>query len=302
MAEYPRKKLRKLQGHRGAALVAKFNAPGTYCMTGGQDKMVRLWNPHKERSEAGTNLVHEYHGHNYEVRDISILHDNTQFASCGGDRAVFVWDVVTSRIKVKLRHHESRVNAVAYNEEGNVLASGGYDRKVCLWDMMARSRDPIQTMADSKDSVTTVLVHGHEIICGSVDGTVLTYDIRMGRVHIDHLHSGVTALRMSGDGNCLLAGCMDSTVKLLDRSTGELLNTYQGHRSSDYRVGCAMSSDDAFVLAGSEGGEVFVWDLVDCSVAHKLRGHGVVVCDVAYHPKDSMAISAAVDGSVIVWK
>lgn len=281
--------------------MVSFNKPGSYCMSGGQDKAVRLWNPHKDAGDTATNLVHEYHGHNYDVRGIAILHDNTQFASCGGDKAVIVWDVMTSRIRAKLRHHDSRVNAVAYNEEGNVLASAGYDRKLCLWDLLSRSRDPIQTMTDAKDSVTAVLIQGHEIISASVDGTVLTYDVRMGKIHIDHLHSAVTSLQISGDGNCLLAGCIDNTVKLLDRSTGELLNTYSGHKSGQYRVGCAMSADDAFVLAGSEDGDVFVWDLVDCSVTHKLKGHRGVVCDVAYHPTKPIAVSSAVDGSIIVW-
>ena len=35
-----------LSGHRGAVMVVRFNKDGTYCMTGGKDKHVILWNPH----------------------------------------------------------------------------------------------------------------------------------------------------------------------------------------------------------------------------------------------------------------
>jgi WD40 repeat protein len=36
-----------LKGHQGAANVVKFNTEGAYCVSGGADKTLRLWNPFK---------------------------------------------------------------------------------------------------------------------------------------------------------------------------------------------------------------------------------------------------------------
>ncbi len=36
-----------LKGHQGAANVVKFNTEGAYCVSGGADKTLRLWNPYK---------------------------------------------------------------------------------------------------------------------------------------------------------------------------------------------------------------------------------------------------------------
>ena len=41
------------------------------------------------------------------------------------------------------------------------------------------------TLTDAKDSVSSVSVVGHEIIAGSIDGKVRTYDIRMGQIFVD---------------------------------------------------------------------------------------------------------------------
>lgn len=41
------------------------------------------------------------------------------------------------------------------------------------------------TLTEAKDSISSVSVVGHEILAGSVDGKVRTYDIRMGQVYID---------------------------------------------------------------------------------------------------------------------
>lgn len=69
----------------------------------------------------------------------------------------------------------------------------------------------------TQDSVTAVVVHHSDIIACSVDGTVRRFDMRMGRMYVDELHHPVTSCAISHDGQCLLAACLDSTLRLLDR-------------------------------------------------------------------------------------
>jgi mitogen-activated protein kinase organizer 1 len=51
---------------------------------------VILWNPFK-----GTLIKQYKHVQNYEVYDLAISADNSLFASVGGDKLVFIWDVKT---------------------------------------------------------------------------------------------------------------------------------------------------------------------------------------------------------------
>ena len=51
-------------------------------------------------------------------------HDNAKFASCGGDKVVFVWDVAAGTIIRRLQGHFGKINAVAFNQDAQVLASG----------------------------------------------------------------------------------------------------------------------------------------------------------------------------------
>ena len=60
---------------------------------------------------------------------MAIAPDNATFASCGGDRAAFCWDVTTGRVVRRLEGHAQRVNAVAFaGVEASVLASASYDQ------------------------------------------------------------------------------------------------------------------------------------------------------------------------------
>jgi WD40 repeat protein len=78
-----------------------------------------------------------------------------------------------------------------------------------------------------RDSVTSVLAAQFEILAASVDGTIRTFDIRKGRMLTDMVDTPVTSIALSNDTNCVLASCLDSRLLLLERGTGELLNTYE---------------------------------------------------------------------------
>src|SRR5690242_11101274 len=59
------KEVATLKGHTGSVLCVKFNGEGTYCMSGGTDKSLRLWNPHSAK------LIKSYLGHGWEVLDVA---------------------------------------------------------------------------------------------------------------------------------------------------------------------------------------------------------------------------------------
>jgi WD40 repeat protein len=55
--------------------------------------------------------------------------DNAKFASCGGDRAVFLWDVASGAVVRRLQGHFGKVYSVAFSGDGGVLASGEYGER-----------------------------------------------------------------------------------------------------------------------------------------------------------------------------
>lgn len=215
---------------------------------------------------------------------------------------MFYWDVTTGRVIRKFRGHDSEVNSVKFNEYDSVVVSAGYDRSIRAFDCRSQSSEPIQIIDTFQDSVMSVCLTKTEIIAGSVDGTVRTFDIRIGRELVDNLGQPVNCISLSNDGNCALACCLDSTLRLLDRSTGELLQEYKGHTCKSYKMDCCLTNTDAHVAGGSEDGFIFFWDLVDASVVSRFRAHASVVTSVSYHPKDCCMLTSSVDGTVRVWK
>ncbi len=51
-------------------------------------------------------------GHGYDVRDVAVSADNSRFASAGGDRQLFLWDVSTGKTVRKFGGHDGVINSV----------------------------------------------------------------------------------------------------------------------------------------------------------------------------------------------
>lgn len=51
----------------GGVLTVAFSSTGAYCMSGGQDRLVRLWNPHKGTLIKTYALQHGYDIHSVQM-------------------------------------------------------------------------------------------------------------------------------------------------------------------------------------------------------------------------------------------
>ncbi len=57
--------------------------------------------------------------------DLAVTDDNARFASVGGDKQVFYWDVATARTLRRWAGHLGRVNCVRFGGEGDSLVISG---------------------------------------------------------------------------------------------------------------------------------------------------------------------------------
>ncbi|XP_076028772.1 WD repeat domain-containing protein 83-like [Oratosquilla oratoria] len=284
-----------LECKQGAVRAVRFNVDGGFCLTCGSDKSVKLWNPHKRT------LLKTYSGHGYEVLDARGSSDNSLIASCGMDKSVMLWNVTTGQSMIKFRGHAARVNTLCFNEESTVVISGSVDGTIRIWDLRSKRKDPIQILDEAKDSIMSVAVSSYEILTASLDCYSRVYDIRNGQLSSNCLGESVSCSAFSGDGHCILSSCMDSTLRLTDKDTGELLSEYRGHTSKEYRVESCFTASDTHVLSGSENGYVYCWHLLNGTLTDRLEHKGShVVHSLSSHPTENLLLTATL-GQIWLW-
>ena len=98
----------------------------------------------------------------------------------------------------------------------------------------------------------------------SIDGTVRTFDIRKGELRVDTLlgQQPVTAVENSADDRLVLA-TLPKTVALMDKTTGEVLQTFSGFNNNQNVVlRATFTPDDRYVVLGDAVGDICIWDVL----------------------------------------
>ncbi|KAL4778122.1 WD domain protein [Aspergillus varians] len=334
--KFPSQLVHTLKTHHGPVNAVTFSGgPGTYILTGSTDRAIHLSRAIPNGNNASvietTSPIQKYEAHGYSVLDIAVASDNSKFASVGGDRQVFLWDVEQGITVRRWGGHNARVEAVQFaGQDDAVVVSGSADTTINLWDGRSNSHKPIQTLTEAGDTVSSLHVHTptYSIASGSYDGRARVYDIRMGKMTVDVLGNPVTSVRCSADGNALLASTLDSRIRMLDRDDGKLLkafgqedNTEQtpfaggrqtAYRNTELRIRSVFAKADAVVLSGSESDKddhsaqahMFAWDVLSGEVIASVPAGEKVkaVSCVAWNEKGKCWAGGCSDGTTKVYR
>jgi mitogen-activated protein kinase organizer 1 len=62
-----------------------------------------------------------------------------------------------------------------------------------------------------------------------------------------------------------------------------------------------ISNNDSHIIAGSEDGKLFIWDIVEGSIVKAIDAHDKVITCVKFHPTAQSMISTSFDGTAKLW-
>ena len=86
----------------------------------------------------------------------------------------------------------------------------------------------------------------------------------------------------------------------MDKGNGQMLQSYKGHKNTEYRIRSCLGMGDSVVISGSEDGRLYAWDLLEGRVVETLgeEAHdGKVASAVTCNGVRKEWASAGVDGS-----
>ncbi|OQV24293.1 putative WD repeat, SAM and U-box domain-containing protein 1 [Hypsibius exemplaris] len=179
------------------------------------------------------------------------------------------------RLKVvsSFKAHANDVTSVQWT--GNVMASGSADKTIRVWKTGGRSAGQVELHEMSYSPMREHYYHvqclhfssfGNTLATCATDGKVVLWDTLTGS-QITAANFPLPALmalrccRISSDSRLVAAGGDGDAVALwsFDRTQGlTLLKVFHGHEAT---ITCVcFSHDGAFLLSGSSGADIRVWD------------------------------------------
>jgi WD40 repeat protein len=101
------------------------------------------------------------------------------------------------------------------------------------------------------------------------------------------------------DGQRLVTGGEEQSVKVWDANTGQMIRTLPGHTGDVYCV--TVSPDGRWLASAGIDTTIRLCDAETYKPLHKLRGHTGVICSLAFSPDSHRLVSGSRDHSVKVW-
>ena len=110
---------------------------------------------------------------------------------------------------------------------------------------------------------------------------------------------GINCIVVSPDGNTILSGSSDNTIKEWDSITGQCICTYFGHSSSIKSI--AFAKDGKTFLSSSRDKTVKEWDRITKKCTYTYAGHKSSIPCVIYTPDNKTFLSGSGDKTVKEW-
>lgn len=233
-----------------------------------------------------------------------------------------------------LKGHTDVINCLTSIGDG-IVASASMDNNIRLW--RCDTGECIRILEGHTDWVMSLLYLGeNQLVSGSNDETIRVWNTQTGEclknIHADHHVYSLVANPskrgsfISGDsyGNIELStvhkilsghtsdvrsivaigtdriatGSWDHMIKIWELSSGECVQTLEGHE--DYVYALCIANNNTLLVSGSNDNTIRVWDLTTGICVRIIREHSNAVKGLALLP-NGLVVSGSVDKTIRIW-
>ncbi|KAI8988700.1 WD40-repeat-containing domain protein [Pilobolus umbonatus] len=231
--------------------------------------------------------------------------DDSKLLVCGIDHALRLWNPFNGFLLHMFKNHEDQVTSCVWLPDGEHFISGACDHVMYLWSV--DSKTPINRWSTSRTTDMKMTEDGRRLVTISLDKCINIYDVNLLRfIEVGKIEeqSTITSLTLTKDGRYALVNIQDiEEIHLWDLEEQKLVHTYVGQRQVSYIIRSTLgSSDESFVLSGSEDNHVYIWSREYETLLEELEGHTNSVNCVSWSPREPMQfVSASDDATIRVW-
>ena len=290
------------KGHTNDVNAAEFSPDGKMIVTASADKIGKVWDAATGR------LLVDLKGHTGNIVAAQFSPDNKKIITAAWDFTAKEWDAVTGKLLDTLVH-DNIVNYVQYSPDGKKIVTASSDRSAVIW--ASGSKKPPVDLLGHSSYVGSIQISsdGNEIITSSDDGVVRTWDavsgnllnaLRVPKAYVNYTAYGPVEISDSGFASSMfITALSDSTAKIWDNNTGEILTTLKGHKGD--LTSARFNAAGTKVVTASYDKTAKIWGPNSSKWLVDLRGHTAEVLYAEFSPDGKKVVTASADGTARIW-
>ncbi|CAA0839913.1 transducin family protein / WD-40 repeat family protein [Striga hermonthica] len=243
--------------------------------------------------------------YSFGIFSVKFSTDGQELVAASSRGSIYVYDLESKRLSLRIPAHLSDVNAVCFaDESGHIIYSGSDDHLCKVWDRRCfrSSGQAAGVLIGHLEGITFIDSRGdgRYFISNGKDQALKLWDIRKMSSNVNY-----TPRRRYAEWDYRWMDYPEEARNL--RHPGDLsLATYRGHSVLRTLIRCyfspAYSTGQKYIYTGSSDSSVYVYDVLSGDRVAKLEYHEDVVRDCNWHPHFPMIVSSSWDGMIARWE
>ncbi|KAI8923832.1 quinon protein alcohol dehydrogenase-like superfamily [Entophlyctis helioformis] len=247
-------------GHQDSVYCIQYDSKKI--VSGSRDRSIKFWDV--KTRECFRTLT----GHNGSV--LCLQYDDRYIISGSSDFTAVIWDMETGERRHTLEGHTHPVLDIRFNQ--TVAATCSKDFMIKIWHL--ETGNLLRTLEGHRGAVNAIDMHEHLLFIGHTRGLAC----------------------VQFDGNIVISGSNDRSIRVWDAHTGESRLTLLAHTD----LVRTLCFDTQHLVSGSYDQSIKVWDMKRGELMLDLKdAHQSWVFHVQIDP--TKIISASQDRKIIVW-
>jgi WD40 repeat protein len=223
-------------GHSSTVRALAFSKDGRTLFSGGDDKVVRVWDWQKGVTERLIRVPagEDHYGRIYALalspdeKWLAVATDNRPICRDKTCANIRIYTAATGELQRSLNGgHDAPVLSLTFSSDGTKLLSSSIDDTAVLWNF--ESGAPLKTFAGHGESIyrASFTTDGQRIVTGSEDRTLRLWDAHDGRMiaEMKGHKSGAFRVAVSPLGDIIASSDHDGEIRLWDQRTGAFMRT-----------------------------------------------------------------------------
>ncbi|KAI9222237.1 WD40-repeat-containing domain protein [Blastocladiella britannica] len=283
----------------------------SFIITGGRDKIVRLWNPYVLSKAAGSLI-----GHNATITDVLVNQSEGHVISLSEDKVIKIWNLKSmlciQTLTDRFPHRpENILSAIYFDNVHRQLLTGS--SKVEAWPLYSQFK---QSLVQSHEAPVVAAMFNpsfHQVVSGCEDSAVSVWDAHYGEktFQFNQVHGPleITAMCFDTSGRRLLTASRDGVIKVWNFNNGQLLRRCVKTNSDEVSaLHCAEVGANKYILAVGWDHKISVFldepEPLECQPLREMsdahRGHDEDILSIAFAPPNLVA-TGGLDGLIVAW-
>lgn len=248
-----------------------------YLATGSKNAGISLWDARKGKRIRSLDMPEDR-------PDQLQFSPDDRFLMVSNDGAIAVFDITSGKKQLELKSGLFDYYSPKFSPDSRRIAVPEENHTTALYDIYTGKRAQV---------LSGYLNHARD------DGLRFKYTHWVDAGILRYV-SSKTGFALHPNGKWLARGNIDSTVVLMDISTGNILRRFDGHRKV---VSAYAFSPDGKLLATAGGDrDIRLWDVESGKEIRTITGHRNLLFDLEFSSDGKMLLSSSWDATVQLWE